>query len=111
MLNKRYHWNCNEQGCCVFVGGTEDYDIYMGKCHERPWDPAVLLISDEGQDYEFETQERMHKHLEEVNDVSASERAKLGMAADFIRCFFPTPERVALDALAREVRELTNEKK
>lgn len=103
MLKPRWKWSCDEVGCCVFVGGTEHYDIYMGKCHDKPWDPAVLLIGEESHlHYEFENQEQMAKSLEEVDDRSAAEREALGLAANFVACFFPTPERVALDALARE---------
>ena len=41
MLKPRFNWHCDTAGCCVFAGGTEDYDIYMGECHKHPWDPGV----------------------------------------------------------------------
>ena len=102
MLKPRYNWRCDTAGCCVFVGGTEDYDIYMGNCHERPWGPAVLLVGEEDMQYEFENQEAFAKNLEEVDDRSAAERAKLGLALTFVACFFPTPERVTLNELRKQ---------
>ena len=97
MLKPRFEWGCREPGCCVFAGGTDKYDIYMGKCHERPWDPTVLLLDGEELQYEFENQESFAKNLEEVDDRSAAEREALGHALTFVQCFFPTPERWALN--------------
>ena len=54
MLKPRFEWHCDAEGCCVFAGGTEDYDIYMGKCHEHPWDPGVIIVADGDLDYEFD---------------------------------------------------------
>jgi hypothetical protein len=101
MLTPRFDWHCDTAGCCVFSGGTAEYDIYMGKCHEHPWDPLVLLIDESGLGYEFENQEEFARHLEEVNDRSADEREALGRALAFVQCFFPTPERWALNELAK----------
>ena len=50
---------------------------------------------------EFENQESFAKHLEGVNDMSAAEREELGHALTFVQCFFPTPERWALNELAK----------
>jgi len=101
MLEPRWEWRCEHTGCCVFVGGTEDFDIYMGKCHERPWDPMVLLIKDDRLEYEFETQGAFAKNLDKIDDRSGAERAALGLALTFVQCFFPTPERVAMDKIAK----------
>jgi hypothetical protein len=101
MLTPRFKWHCDEPGCCVFTGGTEDYDIYMGKCHERPWDPQVILLAEYGMDYEFDTAEEFAKHLEGVNDMSAAERDALGTALTFVQCFFPTPERWVLNEMRK----------
>lgn len=93
MLKPRFNWACIEPGCCVFSGGTAEYDIYMGKCHERPWNPGVLLVAATGLDYEFENQEAFAKALEAIRD----EDDALGRALAFVQCFFPTPERWALN--------------
>ena len=44
MLEPRFRWPCYEEGCCVFAGGTAEYDIYMGGCHAKPWDPSIVLV-------------------------------------------------------------------
>lgn len=49
MLSPRWEWNCDHAGCCVFVGGTEDYDSYTlyletGRCwknHSVSGDPLT----------------------------------------------------------------------
>lgn len=105
MLKPRFDWRCYTAGCCVYTGGTEDYDIYMGKCHERPWDPQVLLIHEDELDYEFENQESFAHWLEKVDDKSAAEREALGRALTFVQCFFPTPERWTLNELAKASTE------
>jgi hypothetical protein len=97
MLKPRFEWTCLDAGCCVFSGGTAEYDLYMGKCHERPWNPGVLLVVANGLDYEFENQEAFAKYLERMSDRSATEPEALGRALAFVQCFFPTPERWALN--------------
>lgn len=105
MLKPRFKWDCSEPGCCVYVGGTDKYDIYMAMCHQRPWDPMVLLADEEGCQYEFENQESFAENLEKVDDRSAAEREALGTALTFVQCFFPTPERWALNELATASKE------
>lgn len=105
MLKPRFKWTCIEPGCCVFSGGTEEWDIYMSGCHKSPWQPGVLLIRDDGFDLEFENAEAFAKHLECVDDRSAAEREALGRALTFVQCFFPTPERWALNELAKASAE------
>lgn len=106
MLKPRFNWDCDETGCCVFSGGTEDYDIYMGKCHERPWDPNVILLAEYGLDYEFDNAEAFAKHLEGMSDRSATEQEVLGRALTFVQCFFPTPERWTLNELRKDDAEV-----
>ena len=101
MLEPRFNWTCYEPGCCVFSGGTADYDIYMGKCHERPWNPGVLLVIADGLDYEFENRESFASWLGDADDKSGAHREALGHALAFVQCFFPTPERWALNELAK----------
>lgn len=101
MLKPRFKWHCDKPGCCTFVGGTPDFDIYMGKCHERPWDPQVILLAEYGLDYEFDNAEAFAKHLEGMSDRSATEQEALGRALNFVHTFFPTPVRVAMDRLAK----------
>lgn len=102
MPEPRFDWRCIEPGCCVFAGGTEHYDIYMVKCHERPWNPGVILLSDDGLEYEFKNAEAFAKHLEHADNRSAAEREALGLALTFVQCFFPTPERWALNEMRKE---------
>lgn len=106
MLAPRFEWDCHNKGCCVFSGGTEKYDIYMGKCHERPWDPQVLLVTWDGLDYEFENVEGFARWLEEVNDRKEVDDEvdddALGRALAFVLCFFPTPQRWALNEARKE---------
>jgi hypothetical protein len=99
MLRPRYQWTCSETGCCQFVGGTDGYDIYMGKCNENPYDPAVVLVSDGGCEYEFGNQKEFASFVESVATVPEVER--LGLALTFVQCFFPTPVRVAMDKMAK----------
>lgn len=99
MLRPRHPWSCTESGCCQFVGGTEDYDIYMGKCNEQPYDPAVVLVSDAGNEYEFGNQKEFASFVESV--ATKSEIGRLGLALTFVQCFFPTPVRVAMDKMAK----------
>lgn len=105
MLKPRFDWHCDTAGCCVYAGGTEDYDIYMGKCHEHPWDPSVILLTEYGLDYEFDNAEAFARWLEDVDDKSAAEREVLGRALAFVQCFFPTPERWTLNELAKASKE------
>lgn len=104
MLKPRFDWICYDTGCCVYVGGTEDYDIYMGKCHQRPWDPQVILVGESDRQYEFENQESFAKHLDKAAHSDA-EREALGRALTFVQCFFPTPERWTLNELAKASTE------
>lgn len=99
MLRPRHPWSCAESGCCQFVGGTEDFDIYMGKCNEQPYDPAVVLVSNEGCEYEFGNQKEFASFVESV--ATESEIGQLGLALTFVQCFFPTPVRVAMDRMAK----------
>lgn len=102
MLKPRFDWKCYEPGCCVYTGGTEEFDIYMGKCHERPWDPSVILVGEDELQYDFENQESFAKNLEKVDDKSAAEREALRRALTFVQCFFPTPERWTLNEMRKE---------
>lgn len=96
MLTPRFKWECDVAGCCVFMGGTEHYDIYMGKCHERPYNPLVLLVSGDGLDHEYEDVGQM------ADSKLAAKDEALGLALTFVQCFFPTPERLMLDQIVRE---------
>ena len=105
MLKPRFDWTCYDIGCCVYVGGTEDYDLYMGKCHLRPWDPQVILVDGSDPQYEFKNQESFAKSLDKAAQHSAAEREALGRALNFVQCFFPTPERWTLNELAKASTE------
>jgi L-ascorbate metabolism protein UlaG (beta-lactamase superfamily) len=48
MLEPRKPWTCTTEGCCVFMGGTAEFDIYMANCHKKPYDPHVLLVPVDG---------------------------------------------------------------
>lgn len=96
MLTPRFRWTCYEPGCCVFMGGTQSFDIYMGNCHTRPYNPLIILVSDDGLDYEFEDVNAMADHQ------GVKEDEALGLALTFVQCFFPTPERLMLDQIVRE---------
>lgn len=105
MLRKRFKWDCNTKGCCVFVGGTDDYDIYMTNCHRSPYDPMVVFVADWGEAFEFESQVDMDEQMDKWAYTGAwpdevSKEALL-TAQNFVHCFFPSPVRVAMDRLAR----------
>lgn len=90
MLKPRYEWTCEAPGCCVFMGGTEDYDIYMSHCHKRPHNPMVTLIGpDEHDDCEFDNQAALASHVESHGD----EQPKHAAALLFVQCFFPKQEQ------------------
>ena len=99
MLRPRFNWGCVTPGCCQFVGGTEDYDIYMGECHEKPYSPCILLVHEYGLDYEFGNQKEFASFVESV--ATEDEVGRLGLALTFVQCFFPTPVRVAMDKMAK----------
>ena len=102
MLEPRFNWTCYEPGCCVFSGGTAEYDIYMGKCHERPWNPNVLLVGDDDDYYEFTNQKEFAERLKEEEFWGPETRETLGHALAFVQCFFPTPERWALNEMRKD---------
>ena len=107
MLKPRFPWMCGESGCCVFVGGTRDYDIYMTNCNRRAWNPGVLLVPEEAFMFiEFnDVDELIHKHKQLLETPSKEDREmveKLGLALTFVQCFFPTPERVTLDQIRKD---------
>jgi len=106
MLEPRKPWTCTTEGCCVFMGGTAEFDIYMANCHKKPYDPHVLLVPVDGVMYtefnsvgHFEREmadpesQLLHQHRDKVSE--------LGAALTFVQCFFPTPVRVAMDKMAR----------
>lgn len=102
MLKPRFEWDCSEPGCCVFCGGTDRFDIYMSRCNESPWNPGVVLVEEDSICREFESQEAFAHALEGINDWSATDRADLKAALTFVQCFFPTPERWALNEIRKE---------
>lgn len=92
MLNKRYEWSCNEPGCCVFMGGTADFDIYMADCHKLPHNPHVLLIREGGMQYEFETVKKLDELVVRVangEDDDYHDYDALLAAQTFVHLFFP----------------------
>lgn len=62
----------------LFLGGTNHFDIYV----------------------DFEGNLRLTCGPM-CNDMSAAEREVLGHALTFVQCFFPTPERWALNEMAK----------
>jgi hypothetical protein len=105
MLNRRFEWNCSDPGCCVFMGGTDKFDIYMGECHKRPHDPEVLFLTGCGADFSFANRADMECWVKEHGDVcdcplndectcaahfpSDEEKADFITAVLFVRLFFP----------------------
>jgi hypothetical protein len=87
MLNKRYEWVCSEPGCCVFMGGTADFDIYMADCHKSPHNPHVLLIGDVGMQYEFTDVKNMDEFMPIYRDYHDYDA--LLAAQTFVHLFFP----------------------
>lgn len=102
MLKPRFNWNCSTKGCCVFVGGTADYDIYMSMCHERPYDPMVVFVAEQGEMFDFESQADMDEQIDKWEQTDTVPDKAVLTAQNFVHCFFPSIERIALDALARE---------
>lgn len=105
MLKPRFNWNCSTKDCCVFVGGTADYDIYMAMCHERPYDPMVVFVAQHGGLFDFENQAEMDAQIDKWAYTGAwpdeAAREAVLAAQNFVHCFFPSPVRVAMDRLAR----------
>lgn len=87
MIRPRYEWGCIEPGCCVFMGGTADFDIYMADCHKSPHNPHVLLIGDVGLQYEFETVKKMDEVI--PNFHGDADYDALLAAQAFVHLFFP----------------------
>jgi hypothetical protein len=106
MLEPRTKWPCSTVGCCVFVGGTAYYDIYMGRCHEKPYEPHVILVPIDGTMYtEFTSVSDFERQMADPDSMILQEYPKkpdeLGAALTFVQCFFPTPVRTAMDKMAR----------
>lgn len=118
MLSPRFNWHCDTDGCCVYVGGVTDYDIWMGACHTQPYDPQVLFVADHGCEYEFNNQAEMDKVIDKLitsvcecpttldcncgADLPSIEARDAMLAAQrFVHTFFPSPLAVALDRLAK----------
>lgn len=87
MLKPRYEWECNEPGCCVFMGGTADFDIYMADCHVSPHDPHVLFVGYVGLAYEFKTIKKMDESMPSYRDYHDYDA--LLAAQVFVHLFFP----------------------
>lgn len=99
MLKPRFPWKCDVDGCCVFMGGTAVYDVWMASCHVRPLDPAVMLRTEDHR-FEFDNRAEMNHSIDNCrNGVQPRDRPALREAQTFVNTFFPTPVRAALDAM------------
>lgn len=115
-MEKRFEWHCREPDCCVFVGGTEQFDIYMAHCNTQPYDPSVVFCGS-GEKCEWDNQADMDAAIDKVVAegpceclttgactcpvwrMGKSDLDALVAAQHFVHNFFPSPVAVAMNKI------------